>query len=406
MTDDNSDENAFGGLPFFGDLSRMFGAVPGTGWEQARQIAASMAAANEQENNVDPAERIAWEQLSRIAELHVTGATGLTVSTSGSLSVRPATRHEWATVTVDHLRPVLEVIGGSLGDSVRAADADLPAETGDPNEDMMRSLIAMLAPMMLSMTAGTMVGHLAQRSLGFYALPIPRGDITELLTPARNVESFVEEWSLPTDDVRLWICLNELSHHAVLRVPHIADRLHTLLADYASSFETNPTGLEDQFGNFDLSDPSSMAGLQDRFTDPDVIFGAMQSDRQREVLPYLNALAALIEGCVDHVLDQVGPRLISSYSALSEALRRRRVTADPSDRFVGRMFGLTIDQELFERGQDFVSGVVERSGEDGLNRLWQDASFLPTPAEVDAPGLWLARIDLPIDTIDGPTDAE
>jgi len=41
-----------------------------------------------------------------------------------------------------------------------------------------------------------------------------------------------------------------------------------------------------------------------------------------------------------------------------------------------------------------VQGVLERSGELDLARLWVDEEHLPTPAEVDAPGLWLARIDL------------
>ena len=41
-----------------------------------------------------------------------------------------------------------------------------------------------------------------------------------------------------------------------------------------------------------------------------------------------------------------------------------------------------------------MSGVVERAGEDALTRLWSDELDLPTPAEVDAPGLWLARIGL------------
>lgn len=394
---DDPQNSPFGGLPFFGDLSRMFGALSGSGWDQARQIAASMAAEGESESNVDPAERIAWEQIARIAELHVTGATGLTISATGVLPVRPATRHEWATVTVDHLRPILEIIGNSLSETMKEAQDQepLPVETGDPAAAMMQSIMAMLGPMMLSMTAGTMVGHLAQQSLGFYALPIPRGEIDELLVPARNVNAFVEEWSLPVDDVRLWVCLNELTHHAVLRVPHIAARLQTLLRDYASNFEANAEGVEEQFGEIDFTNPESMTGLQERLADPDVIFGAMQSERQREVLLYINALAAVIEGYVDHIMDQVGTRLISSYGALSEALRRRRVTAAPADRFVGRMFGLTIDQELFERGQAFVQGVVERAGDDGLNRLWQDEVYLPTPNEVDAPGLWLARIELP-----------
>ena len=39
-----------------------------------------------------------------------------------------------------------------------------------------------------------------------------------------------------------------------------------------------------------------------------------------------------------------------------------------------------------------MAGVLERDGD--LGRLWQSADLLPTPAEVDAPGLWLARIDL------------
>jgi uncharacterized protein (DUF2342 family) len=106
------------------------------------------------------------------------------------------------------------------------------------------------------------------------------------------------------------------------------------------------------------------------------------------------ALVADIVGVVDHVVDVVGGKLIASYPMLTEALRRRRVTAAESDRFVERLFGLELGQTTYERGAAFVAGVVERSGEDGLRRLWADAANLPTPPEVDAPGLWLARLDL------------
>jgi uncharacterized protein (DUF2342 family) len=33
-----------------------------------------------------------------------------------------------------------------------------------------------------------------------------------------------------------------------------------------------------------------------------------------------------------------------------------------------------------------------------LNRLWESERMLPTPAELEAPGLWLARIELPEET--------
>ena len=115
------------------------------------------------------------------------------------------------------------------------------------------------------------------------------------------------------------------------------------------------------------------------------------------MLPAFEALITVIVGYVDHVMDGIGHGLLSSYSMVTEAVRRRRVEADDSTRFVERLFGLELTQAQYDRGTNFVSGVVERAGDDGLARLWAREQDLPTPAEVDAPGLWLARIDLPDD---------
>jgi uncharacterized protein (DUF2342 family) len=127
---------------------------------------------------------------------------------------------------------------------------------------------------------------------------------------------------------------------------------------------------------------------------PDVILGAITSPEQDALRPELEALVAVIVGVVDHVVDVVGAELIKDYPMLTEALRRRRVEAAAADRFVERLFGLELTQATYERGSSFVAGVLERAGEDGLRRLWKSDVMLPTPAEVDAPGLWLARIDL------------
>ena len=66
-----------------------------------------------------------------------------------------------------------------------------------------------------------------------------------------------------------------------------------------------------------------------------------------------------------------------------------------ADRFVERILGLDLTVEQVDRGSAFVAGVVDRSGSEGLGRLWATGRNLPTPSEVDAPGLWLAHIDLP-----------
>ena len=59
------------------------------------------------------------------------------------------------------------------------------------------------------------------------------------------------------------------------------------------------------------------------------------------------------------------------------------------------LLGLKLERAHYERGATFAEGVVERAGLEGLNRLWDGPAMLPTPNEFDAPGLWLARIDLP-----------
>ncbi|HVL05667.1 MAG TPA: zinc-dependent metalloprotease, partial [Acidimicrobiales bacterium] len=109
----------------------------------------------------------------------------------------------------------------------------------------------------------------------------------------------------------------------------------------------------------------------------------------------IETLTAVMSGYVDHIMDTTGRRLIGSYSQITEALRRRRVEATDGDRFAARLLGLELGRGQYERGANFIRGVVERAGDEGLNRLWVTERELPTTAEVDAPGLWLARIDLP-----------
>lgn len=414
MSDDsNADDNPFGGMPFMGNFANLFsgmgGMMGGQGadpWAQARQIAASVATGGETESNVDPGDRIAYEQLARVAELHVVQHTGLTLGTGTPPSIRPATRHEYAMTTLDAYRSLLETLSSALSQGLVADDedsTDLPDLTGTAGlpgmggPDFMAQIMKMLGPMMLSMTAGSMVGQLARNNLGSFDLPLPRPIENELLVVHPNIEEFTDEWSVPTDDVRLWICLNEYLHVAVLGIPHVRERMSELTSRYVASFEPNQAGLTDQFGGLDLSNPESMSDMQGLMNDPEALMGVVQSDTQRAMLPEISALLSAIVGWVDFMMDRIGSTLIGSYGMLSEALRRRRVTATPTDRFLERMLGLELDQACYERGRSFVDGVSERGGDDAVRRMWAGDRELPTPNEIVAPGLWLARIELALD---------
>jgi putative hydrolase len=394
--DDFGDENPFKGMPIFGDLAKLFQQQGPVNWDAARQLALSIASGESttSEPNIDPLERIKIEQLARVADLHVADATGLSTSITGrGVTVVPVTRTQWAQQTLEAYRGLFEKLAGSLHQD----DPVVPDEAPSAADPMawMAPLMQMIGPTMLGMTAGSMVGHLAQRSFGQYDLPIPRPPSDELIVVTANVDAFGDGWSLPADDLRLWVCLHEIATHAVLGVTHVRAAIDSLLDAYLKGFEADAGSLERQLGEVDMSNPGDMAGLQQMFGDPETLLGAIQSPAQRELLPRLEALVAVIVGYVDHTMDRIGTGLVGSYSMVTEAVHRRRVEADQSDRFVERLFGLELTQAQYDRGAAFVAGVVERAGPDGLARLWVSADNLPTPAEADAPGLWLARIDLP-----------
>ncbi len=392
MSDDLPPDD-FGGMGFLNDLMKMLQGQAGGTNDTARQLAHTIANDGQSEPNIDPAERITVEQLVRVAELHVAATTGLPVGSAG-VSVEVGNRSQWADRTIADYRPLFETLSSAMVAGMQLPTDEIPST--DPMAAMMANLSQLMGPMMLGMTTGSMVGHLARRAHGGYDLPVPRPAGQAVLVLLRNVDDFGRDWSLEPDDLRLWVCLNEVAHQAVFSVDHVRQRLTDLLQRHAGAFDTDPDRIGQQFGGISLTDgPDALAGLQDKLGDPDVILGAVRSPEQDAIQPDLTALVAAITGYVDWVMDSIGENLIGSYPMITEALRRRRVEADASDRFVERILGLELNAEQYDRGTAFTDGVLERAGTDGLHRLFTDPEALPTPSEVDAPGLWLARIDLP-----------
>lgn len=388
-----SDLGPFGsGGPFedvMRNLARMLTTQGPVNWEIARQLAAWTATEGESDANPDPVSRVRLEELLRVAELHVAEATGLAGSSGRVLSVRAVGRGAWAHETLEAWKPLFEQLAGSMGALTPPEETEAPS---DPMSKLFSNLPQMLGPLLLGMQAGSMVGQLAARSMGQYELPMPRPVSDELLMVPHTIDAFAEAWSLDANDVRLWVCLREVANHAVLSRPHVRARLDELIRAYAGAWQPDPHALEERLAGFD---PTDMAALQSTFADPSALLGEMESDEQRRLQVPLRGLLVAISGYVDHVMDQVGRRLIGSYPQLTEALRRRRLEEDAGQQLLGQLFGVTIDARGYEQGQAFVAGILERSGEDGLSRLWHSEQELPTPAELDAPGLWLARIDLP-----------
>ena len=120
--------------------------------------------------------------------------------------------------------------------------------------------MATIGPMLAAIPLGSAVGHLARSTLGPYELPIPRTSPRLLVVPA-NATRFAEDWSLDPDEVRLWVCLREVTAHAVLSRPHVAERMRELLVRVVQGMAEDTAGLVDRIQDIDLTQPEALQSL-------------------------------------------------------------------------------------------------------------------------------------------------
>jgi putative hydrolase len=341
------------------------------------------------EANVDPASRVAIERLVPIADQHVRQFTGLPTAPLGAPpKVEVVNRSMWTHHTIAAYRPMFT----DLAQSLTSSAPDLT--DSDPMATMMSSLNKMMGPAMMGMSVGTMIGQLALRAFGQYDLPLPRESQSQLLIVSPNIERFAADWSIAADDMRMWVLISELTSHAVLTVAHVRDAVSAAVRHYIAGFSPNPNALMERLTNMDLGGNDPMAMMNKFFTDPSILLGAVRSEMQENLAPSLDAMVAALIGYVDHAVDSIATSVLGTGGQIAEAVRRRRVEASPNDSFVEQLLGLRLTQRQVERGNAFVEGVVERAGADGLGRLFTRSGNLPTPSELDAPGLWLERISL------------
>ncbi len=388
--------NPFANLPMFGDLAKMLAGQGPLNWDAARQFAALASTSGSTEANVDPAVRIALEHLGRIVEMHVRDLTG---HDGAFPEITPVSRGTWAQRTLEAYRPLFTELATSLGRRPNGdggnESTDDAADSGDPMLAMMANLTQLMQPAMMGLAVGSMVGRMATRTFGQYDLPIPRGDNALLVVPTA-IDAFAGEWSLPVDEMRLWVLAQEMIGHALFSLPTLREQYTTLVRRYVGGFHPDPAAVAEQLGAIDPGDAGDpMQAMQRLLGDPGLLLGAVQSPEQAELAPSLDAAVAAVVGTVDYLVDSVAARVIGGDALrIAEAVRRRRLETSPDDLFVQRLLGLRLTQNQVQRGKTFTAGVADRVGENRLTEMFAKPDPLPTPAELDAPGLWLARLEL------------
>ena len=388
--------------PLFAQFQRAMSAQGPLQWDVARQTALMAATEGVTEHNVDPQRRIAVESLANVARMHVAEITGLASPVAVPLDV--VGRATWTNLTLQAWKPYFDALAQAIGGtatSTASGTADnttenttaSEADESDPMLAMLANVSKLIAPSMLGMSVGTLVGRLATNTFGQFDLPLPRDPHDRVVIVIGNVDNFADEWSIPRDDMTMWALTHELISHGVFGVAHVRQTVQQLVSQFAGGFRPNPGALSESISSLDISSGDPMKLLNSLLSDPTVLLGAQRSAAQERVAPILDAAIAGVVGYIDHYVDRVTARILGQASPIGEAVRRRRVAQSGDRVFVERLLGVDLTSEQVERAQQFIAGVLERAGDDGVALLLAKQGNLPTPAEIVAPGLWLARLE-------------
>jgi len=384
-------------IPLFRELQRvLFSSTGPVNWELARQVAIATASYGQDDPSPGPEDGQGLAETVRAAELAVAEFTGLP-SPSDLANVRAVRRSEWVAANVKDLAEVLDPVAGKLASAIGEqggmlpglpglSDLGLPAEEGAGRPDMMQLIVKQMAPLLMGVQIGSVLGVLAQGVLGQFDLPVPRPG-GALLFVMPNISALERDWSLKPVDFRLWVVLHEVTHRFEFARSWVRPHFVGLVTDLVEHAELDLAGMQQRFEGLDLSDPGAMSQAVEGMGN---LFGQTSDPEQRLRIARVQSFLAAAEGYGDHVSTAVGRRMLSTSGAIEEALRRHR-EAGHTDKALERLLGIELTPTQRGLGEEFCERVVRDTDEFTLARMWESAEALPSMPELEEPTLWLAR---------------
>lgn len=377
------DPEQFKDAPLFRELQRVMSSSTGpVNWELARQVAIASAVEAGEDREPSGADRQAFEDAVRVAELHVARFTGLEPP-GDVVQVRALRRAEWVTANAESLRELLEPAAQRIGEAMdRATREQLP-----PEMQQMAGFMGQISPLLMGTQVGQVLGFLAQRVLGQFDVAVPRSGPGSVLFVVPNIAQFERDWSLDPTEFRTWVALHEVTHRFEFARPWARERFREVLDDFLSTLTIDMEGMQSKLATLDAADPEALQGLMES---DEGLFGAELDDEQRLKLARIQAFMAAAEGYGDHVMHALGAELLGSYGQIEEAMRRYR-EGEAGDPVFERLLGIEMKREQYVAGRAFCDTVVELTDEATLSRMWESADAMPSLPEIGEPRLWLAR---------------
>ena len=376
-------QQPFGDIPLFRELQRILASGEGgpINFEIARQIAGTIATQAPDPSPSGEAGRMLAEGV-RGAEVLLSGYTRLALSEP--MRTRTMGRATWVLAALDGWKWLLVALGKRFTDAFSGAGAETP-DANNPLGQMM----GQVAPLLLGIQSGTVVGHLASDALARHDPPIPMEDDGSLFFVTPNLEPLASEYDLDLPAFYAWIALHETARQIVVETtPWAARYFRSLLLALVESIEIDTGDMERRLMDLQSGGAEALtagAGM-------DQLIPIAETERYSRALGNLRSFLAVFEGYAEHAVAAVKPQLLGDTARIDEAMARRRVTPTEGKQMLASVLGIERDRALETAGQTFCAAVVDRKGINALNTVWAAPDNLPNLEEIKDPFAWMERV--------------
>lgn len=338
----------------FSRLFELFNQPGPVNWKLAAEVSHHLTG---ERVPVDPWAAEEYRELTRLAEFRLEESAAIPVSPASD--VLPVDAREWADRNLEAFGYLSEPFGDMGG-------------LGGP--------MAQLAPAMVGMQVGSLVGGLARWVVAGFDGALPTDRPLPLTVVVPHVEEFIGRHPFDASSVRLWVVTEEVAYRAVTAVPFTTDHLRRLLEAEAATIDFDPAQLTGLMG---MTDP---AQIQEAVAgELGELFGGEATEAaRRETEAYLGLLAGYARLLAERSIGELLPAL----DAIRTARDRERSPAhEPVPFGPGAPSGAAI-----AGGRKFCLEVERRYGREELTRMWTAPERMPTGAEMADPVAWAARV--------------
>lgn len=354
----------------------------GVNWKVAGDQARALAAQGA--TSISDGSRKAISDAVSIGSLWLNQATDIS-----ELSLEPKllTRELWVQEALPLFQALASPVANRMGD---ALSENLQQNTPEEMSGMLgnaSNMMKSLGGALFAMQLGQSLGKLSAEVITGGDIGLPIFTEQRAAFVMQNLESYVNDLDVETDQVYIYLAVRELAHARLFKHSKwLREHVIAQITNYAAGIKIDNDIVQEIARDFD---PSNTEEIQAALRDGSFI--AARTAEQTQALESIETLLALIEGWVDAVTDQA-THLLPKSIAIGEAVRRRRASGGPAEQTFGTLVGLELRPRKLREAAQLWKEVGHRLGNTARDSIWGHPDLLPTIEEIGNPELLFLRL--------------